>query len=227
MSMSSTRKALDLALKHNSNLHILHLSTVEELSMLGAAHEKNPNISGEICVNYLFFDDSAYDRFGPLIKCNPSIKANADMLALRAALNDGTVRCIGTDHAPHLFSEKNQDYLHAPSGIPSVQYSLQMMVELCRQGVFRLQDVVGWMSHEPARRYNIMDRGFLRKGYKADIVIFNAEKPSMVIPASRAGWFLIDKFGSTVVHTMVNGILVVENGKLTLARNSQPLVFDR
>jgi len=225
--MSSTRKALDLALKHNSNLHILHLSTVEELSMLGAAHEKNPNISGEICVNYLFFDDSAYDRFGPLIKCNPSIKANADMLALRAALNDGTVRCIGTDHAPHLFSEKNQDYLHAPSGIPSVQYSLQMMVELCRQGVFRLQDVVGWMSHEPARRYNIKDRGFLRKGYKADIVIFNAEKPSMVIPASRAGWFLIDKFGSTVVHTMVNGILVVENGKLTLARNSQPLVFDR
>ena len=98
--MQASRKALDLALKHNSNLHILHLSTVEELSMLGAAHEKNPNISGEICVNYLFFDDSAYDRFGPLIKCNPSIKANADMLALRAALNDGTVRCIGTDHDP-------------------------------------------------------------------------------------------------------------------------------
>jgi dihydroorotase len=225
--ISSTRKALDLALKHNSSLHILHISTAEEVSMLAAAREKNPGISGEACVNYLFFDDSAYDRFGPLIKCNPSIKTNSDMLALRAALNEGTVRCIGTDHAPHLFSEKNQDYLHAPSGVPSVQYSLQMMVELCRQGAFRLQDVVGWMSHEPARRYNIKDRGFIRKGYKADIVIFNADKPSTVIPASRAGWSLIDKFGSTVVHTMVNGILVVENGKLTLARNSQPLVFDR
>ena len=225
--IASTAKALDLALRHGSNLHILHVSTAEEISMLSEAHAKNPGITGEACVNYLFFDDSAYDRFGPLIKCNPSIKANSDMLALRTALNEGTVRCIGTDHAPHLFSEKNQDYLHAPSGIPSVQYSLQMMIELCRQGVFKLQDVIGWMSHEPARRYNVKGRGFLRKGYKADIVIFNTEKPSTVIPASRAGWSLFHKFGSTVEYTMVNGTLVVENGKLTLERNSQPLAFDR
>lgn len=225
--IESTALALDLALKHQSTLHILHLSTTEEISMLRAAHEKNPGITGEACVSYLAFDDSAYDRFGPLIKCNPSIKTNADMLALRAALNDGTLSCVATDHAPHLFSEKDTDYVHAPSGIPLIQNSLQIMLELCRQGVFRIQDVISWMCHGPAECYRVNDRGYLRKGYKADIVIFDLNRACTVIPASRAGWSIFNKFNSSIVDTLVNGTLVVENGKLTLMRNSQALSFNR
>ena len=223
--VESTAQALRLALKYGSSLHVLHLSTADEVKMIEEAERVNAKISAEICVQYLVLDDTMYERFGPLMKCNPSVKGPADKLALRSALNKGVVKVVATDHAPHLFSEKDRGVFDAPSGVPLVQNSLQIMLELCRQGVFTMENVVAFMCHNPALRFGIEGRGFLRKGYKADITIFDYNRDCRVVPASRAGWSLFSRFGSTVLYTFVNGTPVVENGRLTLLRNSQPLVF--
>ncbi|MCI2082557.1 MAG: amidohydrolase family protein [Bacteroidales bacterium] len=223
----STAQVLDLALKHGSSLHVLHLSTAEEVGMIAEAAKANPKISGEICVQYLVLDDTMYGRYGPMMKCNPSIKKPCDKLALREALKKGIIRVVATDHAPHLFCEKDRGCFDAPSGVPLIQNSLQIMLELCKEGVFRIEDVVSWMCHGPAERFRIEGRGFIRKGYKADIVIFDTERPCRVIPMSRAGWSLFSSFSSSIVHTFVNGVQVVEDGKLTMERNSQALSFRR
>lgn len=226
--VKSVTSAIKLAQKYNSRLHILHLSTVEEVEMLREMQLKTDRITGETCPQYLWFNDSNYAKYGPLIKCNPSIKTKSDMLALRKAVKEGVIRVIGSDHAPHLLEEKRRNYIESPSGMPVVQYSFQVMLELYKKGVFTLEEVVDRMSHSPAKCFGISKRGFLRKGYYADLVVFDTNKECKVNPASKCGWSPFDSFSTSVVHTFVNGRQVVKNGVITNGeRNAMALEFER
>lgn len=223
----STRKALNLAIRHKSRLHVLHVSTADELDLIKVAKSVNPNVSAEICVHYLWFCDKDYQKYGTRIKCNPAIKSENDMFALRKAVRDGFVSVVATDHAPHLLPEKENIYIDAPSGLPLVQHSLLMMLELSKQGVFKLEKVVDAMSHGPAICFNVARRGFIRKGYFADLTVFNYDCPTAVLPAYKCGWSPFSLFSSSIVHTFVNGVQVVKDGKLTGEKFSMELYFDR
>lgn len=225
-------KALDLAVKNSSQLHILHLSTADEIEMIKEAQKSNPKISGEVCVHYMWFNSKEYPQYGSRMKCNPAIKEEADMLAIRKAVKDGTIDVVATDHAPHLFEEKQQPYTKAPSGLPLVQHSLQVMLELASKGIFTIEDVVQKMSHGPARCFNIRKRGFIREGYYADLVLVDTSLPdstSAASPAYKCGWspFCGHTFTASIIHTFVNGCQVVKNGCLTGEKNSMRLLFDR
>lgn len=227
-----TRRALDLAIKNHSRLHILHISTADEIEMIKEARKLNPEICGEVCVHYMWFNCNDYEKYGSRIKCNPAIKTQEDMMAIRKAVKEGTIKVVATDHAPHLPAEKQNNYTKAPSGIPLVQHSLQLMIELYRKGVLELEDVVARMSHGPAECFNIKERGFLREGYYADLAIADLNLPdshSINNPAYKCGWspFEGEVFSSSIIHTFVNGTQVVENGKLTGARNAMALEFER
>ena len=227
-----TRRALDLAIKNHSRLHILHISTADEIEMIKEARKLNPEICGEVCVHYMWFNCNDYEKYGSRIKCNPAIKTPDDMMAIRKAVKEGTIKVVATDHAPHLPAEKQNNYTKAPSGIPLVQHSLQLMIELYRKGVLELEDVVARMSHGPAECFNIKERGFLREGYYADLAIADLNLPdshSTNNPAYKCGWspFEGEVFSSSIIHTFVNGTQVVENGKLTGARNAMALEFER
>ena len=227
-----TRRALDLAVKNNSKLHILHISTADEIEMIKEARKLNPEICGEVCVHYMWFNCNDYAEYGSKIKCNPAIKTPEDMLAIRKAVKEGTIKVVATDHAPHLPQEKQNNYAKAPSGIPLIQHSLQIMLELYRKGIFDLEDVVARMSHGPAECFNIKGRGFLREGYYADLAIVNLNLPdsnSTNAPAYKCGWspFEGKEFSSSIIHTFVNGTQVVENGKLTGKRDAKALEFER
>lgn len=224
--ITSTRKAIALALKHFSRLHILHISTAEEVELLREARVKCDRITGEVCVHHLWFCDHDYEKYGSLIKCNPAIKSSSDREALRRAAREGVISVVATDHAPHLLSEKEAPYLQSPSGIPLVQHSLRAMLELSRQGVFALTDVVRLMCHSPADCFNISRRGYLREGYFADITIVDPGRPSDASTVCRCGWSPFTGFSSTVVHTLVNGVPVVRNSRLTGRNSSLPLSFD-
>lgn len=230
--IESTRKALDLALKYNSKLHILHISTADEVEMIKQARKINPKISGEICVHYLIFNSSDFKTYGALIKCNPSIKEESDMIALRNALKERIISVVATDHAPHLEIEKKNVYTKAPSGLPLVQHSLQLMLELVKKGIFTLEDIAEFMSHSPARCFGIKNRGFIREGYYADLAILDLNSEYAVNKgniAYKCGWspFEGHKFSSRIVHTFVNGTHTVENGHLTGKRNCKRLFFGK
>jgi len=225
--ISSTRKAINLALHYKSRLHILHISTKEEIDMIRVAKTINPKITGEICVHYLWFCDKDYEYYGAKMKCNPAIKTEADMYALRSAVRDGIISVVATDHAPHLEFEKDNLYVYAPSGMPLIQNSLQMMLELCKNGVFNIEDVVDRMSHSPAKCFDIYNRGYIRPGYFADIAIVNYNKDNIVVPAYKCGWSLFSHFSTSVVHTFVNGTQVVKNGELTGLKPAKELAFNR
>ena len=227
-----SKKAIDLAVKNSSNLHILHLSTADEMEMLKEAKKYNPNISGEVCVHYMWFNKNDYKKYGSKMKCNPAIKEESDMHAIRNAVKEGIIDVIATDHAPHLKEEKSQGYLSAPSGLPLVQHSLQLMLELYKKGIFTIEEVVQKMSHGPAIRFQVNGRGYIRKGYFADIAVVDTNKPdnhSTSSPAYKCGWSPFEgyTFSSSVVHTFVNGTRVVSNGHLTSNKNSMRLEFDR
>ena len=227
-----SRRALDLAVKNNSKLHILHLSTADEMEMIKDAQKLNPKISGEVCVHYMWFNCNDYAEYGSKIKCNPAIKTPEDMLAIRQAVKEGTIKVVATDHAPHLKEEKQNNYAKAPSGIPLVQHSLQVMLELSRQGIFTLEEVVARMSHGPAECFGVRERGFIREGYFADIAIVNLNLPDNTTtssPAYKCGWspFEGKTFSSSIIHTFVNGTHVVCNGQLTGNKNPHNLEFNR
>ena len=230
--IESTKKALELAVKHNTQLHILHISTKEEVDLIAEAQKKNPKISAETCVHFLWFNADDYDRMGSFIKCNPAIKEKKDMLAIRQGIKDGIIKVVATDHAPHLLSEKQGKYLEAPSGLPLVQHSLQAMLEFVNQSVFTIPEVIRYMCHNPADLYRIEKRGYIRKGYYADLVIVDRNKPYKVSKdniAYKCKWspFLGYQFTSAITHTFVNGEMVVNDGVLTGARNSKRLKFKR
>ena len=225
-----TRRALDLAVRNKSRLHILHISTADEIEMIKEARKANPLIEGEVCVHYMWFNSNDYPKYGSHMKCNPAIKTEDDMLAIRKAVKEGIIKVVATDHAPHLKEEKANNYAKAPSGLPLVQHSLQTMLELAHNGVFTVEDVVARMSHGPAECFGVKERGFLREGYFADIAIVNLNLPdstSTSRPAYKCGWSPFEgmSFSSTVVHTFTNGEHVVENSTLTGKRNAKALEF--
>ncbi len=215
--LKSSTLAHGLATKHGSSLHILHLTTKDELSLLQSGDLGSKNITAEVCVHHLFFDESAYKEKGNFIKCNPSIKSSSDRLSLLQALKDDKIDIIATDHAPHTLEEKNQHYVDAPAGLPLVQHSLQVLLDFYHQGIFSLEDIVTKTSHNTARRFDIKDRGFLREGYFADIAIVDTEKKYKVTKDNilyLCGWspFEDHEFKGAVTETVLNGEIVYSNG---------------
>jgi dihydroorotase len=171
----SSSMAADLAKRHGTRLHILHLTTARELELFTAGPIADKRITAEVCVHHLWFDEGDYAELGTRIKCNPAIKTRADRDALRAAVANDLIDVVATDHAPHTLEEKGRDYFEAPSGLPLVQHFLPMLLELSRNGHLSLAQVVEKAAHNPAGLFGIVDRGFIREGYFADFAIFVLE----------------------------------------------------
>lgn len=216
--IASTQKALALAKRFHTKLHVLHITTADEVELLREAQQTYPSITGEVCVHHLWFTQDDYPAYGNLIKCNPAIKLANDREALRQGIRDGVLQVIGSDHAPHTWEEKAQPYPTAPAGIPLVQHSLLMMLELVDKGVFTLEQVVNGMCHGPARVFSLPKRGFLRPGCFADLTLV-AHTPYTVTPANTGytcHWspFTGHTFPYHVAHVFVNGCQAVSDGTL-------------
>ena len=227
-----TERAVELARRYGTRLHVAHISTARELELFWAEPLLDKRITAEACVHHLWFTDNDYASLGTRIKCNPAIKTTADRNALRDAVNNGAIDLIATDHAPHLLSEKQGGALTAASGSPYVQFSLIMMLELVRQGVFSTITVVEKMCHAPAMLYNIDRRGILRPGYYADIVLIDTNTRHTVTKEdvlSKCGWSPLEgtTFHSRVVKTFVNGKCIYSDGVVADNLASHPLKFNR
>jgi len=212
----STKKAIELAKKHNTRLHIAHLSTEKELSLFSNAPLSEKRITSEVCVQHLWFTADDYEQLGTKIKCNPAIKTKENRDALRDAVNSGLIDIIATDHAPHTREEKTQTYFNAPSGIPLVQHSLQTLLELVHQGVFSLETIVQKTAHNPAKLFGFEKRGFIREGYFADLVVVDMNTPQTIDFSNilyHCGWSPFENytFKSKIIRTFVNGNLVFQN----------------
>ncbi len=217
---ASSSKAVELATRLGSRLHILHLSTAKELTLLDNRKPlKEKKITGEVCVHHLWFHDGDYDQFGNRIKWNPSIKTIEDRTALRAAVNNNTIDIIATDHAPHLLSEKEGSCLKAASGGPLIQHSLIVMLELAMEGRFTYEKVVEKMAHMPAELFHIDKRGYIRPGFYADLVLIDPESEWTVSKDNilyKCGWSPFEgyTFHHSVWITFVNGDLAYSDGKV-------------
>jgi dihydroorotase len=228
----SSYKAIELASKFNTRLHILHLSTAREIDLFTAGSPDKKQVTNEVCIHNLWFDSRDYSRLGTRIKWNPAIKEESDKVALRDAVNSGKIDIVATDHAPHTKEEKNNTYFKAPSGGPLLQHSLVAMLELADQGVFSYQKVVEKMCHLPAILFNVEKRGFIREGYKADLVLIDPNHKWEVNPGNilyKCGWspFEGQSFKHMVTHTYVNGNLVYDKGKFKEDRKGERLLFLR
>lgn len=229
----SSSLAVELAQKHDTRLHILHISTAKELELFTNAVPLNEKrITSEVCVHHLWFSADDYAQHGTKIKCNPAIKAPENRKALWEALLDDRLDIIATDHAPHTAEEKNNNYWKAPAGVPLVQYSLLMMLEKVREGAISLEKVVEKMSHAPSRCFHIRERGFIREGYWADLVLVDRNRPTPVSPESivyKCGWspFEGSAFSSRVTHTFVSGHLAYAEGTFDESVLGQRMLFDR
>jgi len=229
----SSAHAVKLAKEYNTRLHILHLSTANEMKLFSnelPLYQKR--ITGEVCVHHLWFDDSSYDDLGNLIKWNPAIKTRFDRDALINGVNNNLIDVIATDHAPHTLTEKGNTYFKAPSGGPLIQHSLVAMLELWHRKIFSLEKVVEMMCHNPAILFNIRERGFIREGFKADLCLVNPASPWSVTKDNilyKCGWspFEGQIFKSKVVQTIVNGTIVYDNGVIKDDYRGQRLMFDR
>ena len=229
----SSSKVINLAKKHGSDLHVLHLTTEKEIELFENIPLKDKRITCEVCVHHLWFDERDYNELGNLIVCNPAIKKESDKNALRKALKDGYIDYVATDHAPHVFEDKKLPYLQASAGIPLIEHSFHMMIELHKQGYYSLNDVIAYMSHKVADRFSILDRGYVREGYKADFMIFDLNKDTHVsneTELTKCGWTPFDgkTFSSSIYGTIVNGKPIVMNGKIVTNETvSEKLRFDR
>ncbi len=223
----STRLAVELAQKHQARLHIAHLTTAKELKLI--THHSSL-ITSEATVSHLYFSDSDYATLGTRIKCNPAIKTAQDRAALRQALNDGRIAVIGTDHAPHLLSQKEGGCARAASGMPMIQFSLVTMLELVDEGVLSLERLVELMCHHPASLFEVRNRGFLREGYQADIVIVRPNSHWMCTKdtiLSKCGWSPMEghEFSWQVERTLCNGHTVYADGAVDADYIGQPVSF--
>ncbi|MEX0968614.1 MAG: dihydroorotase [Bacteroidia bacterium] len=214
----SSQKAVELARKNSARLHILHLTTAEEISLFtNKIPLADKKITTEVCVHFLWFDASNYNEMGSKLKCNPAIKEARHREALMAALLENKIDIVCSDHAPHLPDEKNRPYLEAPAGIPLVQHTLPAMLEFVHQKKITLEQVVEKMCHAPAMVYQVAERGFIREGYFADLTLVDPEKPTLVEAKNiyyKCGWspFEGEIFHGQVLKTWVNGKPVWENG---------------
>lgn len=230
----STSKAVDMATKFGARLHVLHISTKSELTLFrNDIPLKYKKITAETCPHYLIFCDKDYEEKGFAIKCNPAIKMASDREILRKAIVDGHIDTIGTDHAPHLWHEKFTDsYFTAKSGFPSIQNSLDMMLNLYREGIVSLPQIVKLMCHNPAELYQIKQRGFIREGYYADLVLVDLNHEKRIANADmlyKCGWTPYDGMSakSKVTHTFVNGNLVYHDGIVEDKIFGKQLEFER
>ena len=230
--LASSELAVDLARRHDALLHVLHLTTAIEMGLFSTAHRAEKRITAEVCVHHLWFDESRYAELGTRIKCNPAIKASSDREALIAALNDGRIDIVATDHAPHTAAEKDQSYFKAPAGLPLVQHALLTLFDLAAMGSISLELLVDRTSHAPADIFGVVERGYVREGYFADLVLVDPKKPYLVQPDNvlfKCGWspFEGHEFSSSIDTTIVNGSVVYSGGKLTGSIAGRRLDFTR
>ena len=229
----SSSLAVRLAKKYNTRLHILHLSTAIELDLFdNTIPLKDKRITAEACVHHLWFSDEDYDKKGTYIKWNPAVKSTKDRTAIWEAVNDDRIDIIATDHAPHTMAEKDQNYFKAPSGGPLVQHAVLAILEKVKEGVISLERAVEKMSHAPAICFQINERGFVREGYFADLVVIDPNTSLTVDKSNilyKCGWSPFEgvTFSHQIDKTFVNGAIVYENGKIVENKVSQRMTFDR
>ena len=230
--LKSSQKAVDLANKYKQDLHILHISTADELSLFSTKPIEDKHITAEVCIPHLYFNSDDYRNKGSLIKCNPSIKLPSDQLALKDALKTGLIDFVATDHAPHVLAGKSNPYMDCPSGMPSIEQTLLVVLEMVKNGDLSLEDVPRVTSHNIAKRFNIKDRGFIREGYWADIVLVNLEDEHIIDDANTnyaCGWtpFHGDSFSCKIIDTIVNGEHVFSRGKFLKTQQGLQIEFTR
>ena len=225
--------AVDLARKNNTKLHILHISTKDELELFNNAIPlEQKRITAEACIHHLWFDRNDYEEKGAFIKWNPAVKDRDDREAIFNAVLDNRIDVLATDHAPHTLDEKQGSYFKAPSGGPLVQHSLVAAMEFVKKGEMSIEKLVEKMCHNPAVLFQIEDRGYIREGYFADLVIVNPDQPWNVDRSnilSKCGWspFEGQEFSSNVTHTIVSGHLAYEHGKIDENKNGERILFNR
>jgi dihydroorotase len=229
----SSLYAIQIAQKHDTRLHILHISTSKELDLFSnLQHRSQKRITAEVCVHHLHFTADDYARMGYQIKCNPAIKAPEHKDALWRALLDDRLDVIATDHAPHTWEEKNGSYDHAHAGLPLVQHPLLLMWSYYQQGKISLEKIVDKMAHAVADIFQIRERGYIREGYWADLVIVDPSATTRVEKANllyKCGWSPLEgtTFPAAITHTFVNGHLAYGNGRILASQSGQRLQFER
>jgi dihydroorotase len=230
--LMSSSFAVDLANRHDALLHVLHLTTAIEMGLFSKAHRSAKRITAEVCVHHLFFDESRYADLGTRIKCNPAIKTSDDRKALLAALNDGRLDIIATDHAPHTAMEKANTYFKAPAGLPLVQHAVQALFDLVASGAITPELLVERACHAPADIFGVKDRGYVREGYFADLVLVDSEQPYSVDTSNllyKCQWspFEGHTFSASIDTTIINGTVAYKNGCLSGEIPGQRLEFTR
>ncbi len=229
----SSLMAIQIARQYNTRLHILHISTAKELELFGNMMPlKEKRITSEVCVHHLHFTADDYATLGYRIKCNPAIKAKENKEALWKALLDDRIDVIATDHAPHIWEEKQGAYENAHAGLPLVQHPLLLMLHYYKEGRISLERIVEKMSHAVADCFQLKERGYVREGYFADLVLVDLNNPSTVTKENllyKCGWSPLEgfTFPATITHTFVNGHLVYGNGQIDESQMGQRLTFDR
>ncbi|WP_295844285.1 dihydroorotase [uncultured Xanthomonas sp.] len=229
--LKSSQLAVSLAKKHGTRLHVLHISTADELALFTPGPIQGKRITAETCIHFLRFDRADYATLGNLIKCNPAIKDASDREALIRAIAEDVIDVLATDHAPHTWEEKSKPYAQAPSGLPLVQYALVAALELVHEGRLSVAQVVHKFAHAPALLFDVHERGFLREGYHADLVLiddtaFTVRREDVL---SKCGWSPFEgrSFRSKIAATWVNGVLAWDGTRLVGTPNGQRLAFDR
>ncbi len=229
----SSSMAVELAKKHNTRLHVFHLSTKKEIELFNNTIPlKEKRITAEVCIHHLWFDENNYSQKGMLIKWNPAIKKESDKKALFQALLNDKLDVIATDHAPHTLQEKNNSYFKAPSGGPLVQHALPAMLKFSKKGKISIEKVVEKMCHNPAICFKIENRGFIREGYFADLVLVDLDSPWEVKKENilyKCGWspFEGERFNAKVTHTLINGHIAYKDGEFDESKYGMRLTFDR
>ena len=229
----SSSKAVELAKKHNTRLHILHISTAKETELFSNLLPlSQKRITAEACIHHLWFSDTDYQQKGNFIKWNPAVKTSLDRTAILEAVLDGRIDVIATDHAPHTLAEKEQPYVKAPSGGPLVQHALQALLDMVKKKQLTLEQMVQKTAHNTATLFQIENRGFIREGYWADLVLVDLDRPYTVTTEnilSKCGWspFMGHQFSSSIIHTMVSGNIVYSEGKIIEVGSGHRLLFNR
>ncbi len=228
----SSSLAVDLARRHDTRLHVLHLTTAIEMGLFSKASRSDKRITAEVCVHHLWFDESRYEDLGARIKCNPAIKTAEDRAALVEALNEGRIDTVATDHAPHLVGEKQRTYFKVPAGLPLVQHALLTLFDLAKDKQITLELLVDRTSHAVADIYGVIDRGYVREGYFADLVLVDGKTPYTVDSSNllaKCHWSPFEgvTFNSSIDTTIVNGHIIYQNGKLSGDIVGQRLQFNR